>query len=67
MYLSSVHIGTVWAKLISALNSMPKMRLIKSCKYNLYPLQGEKNQQTGNDQEESILRDIFILNLLFQT
>lgn len=62
MYFSLEHTGTVRAKLSSTLNSIPKIRVTMCCEYNLYPLQGVKNQ-TRNNQQESILRDIFILNL----
>lgn len=41
MYLSSEHTGTAWAKVISTLNSMSKIRVTKHYKYNMYPLQGE--------------------------
>lgn len=59
MYLSSEHTGTAWAKVISTLNSMPKIRVTKCHKYNLYPLQGKKKEQTRNNQLESTLRDLF--------
>lgn len=68
MYLSSEHTGTAWAKVISTLNSMPKIRVTKCCKYNLYPLQGEKKranqkQPTRINPERHVFLKLIVSNL----
>lgn len=67
MYLSSEHTGTVWAKVISTLNSMPKIRVTKCFKYSLYPLQGgkkpNKKQPTRISPERHIYFKLIVSNL----